>query len=98
MGIYKEQNRMRQDNSRTPGNRQNGLGIHQEFRNEPGVHKEWWGSVKFWLYPPFWIWGCSNTLIQECNDGLSVIEKAALIVFFGSHHMEVDMYIALQEE
>jgi len=49
VGIYKEQNRMRQDNSRTPGNRQNGLGIHQEFRNEPGVHKEWWGSVKFWV-------------------------------------------------
>jgi len=47
VGIYKEQNRTRQDNSRTPGNRQNGLGIHQEFRNEPGVHKEWWQSVKF---------------------------------------------------
>ena len=47
VGIYKEQNRMRQDNSKTPGNRWNGLGIHQEFRNEPGVHKEWWGSVKF---------------------------------------------------
>jgi hypothetical protein len=43
VGIYKEQNRMRQDYSKTPGNRQNGLGIHQEFRNEPGVHKEWWG-------------------------------------------------------
>jgi hypothetical protein len=25
----------------------NGLGIHQESRNEPRVHKEWWESVKF---------------------------------------------------
>jgi hypothetical protein len=25
----------------------NGLGIHQESGNEPGVHKECWGSVKF---------------------------------------------------
>ncbi|KAF8236759.1 hypothetical protein L208DRAFT_1375888 [Tricholoma matsutake] len=37
-------------------------------------------------------------LVQECDDGLSVMEKAALIVFFGDHHKEVDMYIALQEK
>ena len=25
----------------------NELGISGNIRNEPGVHKEWWGSVKF---------------------------------------------------
>ena len=37
-------------------------------------------------------------LVQEHNDGLSVMEKAALIVFFGSHNKEADMYIALKED
>ena len=36
-------------------------------------------------------------LVQECDDGLSVMEKAKLIVFFGNHDKEVDMYIALEE-
>jgi hypothetical protein len=34
-------------------------------------------------------------LVQACNDGLSVMEKAMLIVFFMDHGKEVDMYIAL---
>ena len=37
-------------------------------------------------------------LVQERDDGLSVMEKAALIVFFGNHDKEVDMYIALKED
>jgi hypothetical protein len=37
-------------------------------------------------------------LVQERDDGLSVMEKAALIVFFGDHHKEVDMYIALKDD
>ena len=37
-------------------------------------------------------------LVQERDDGLSVMEKAALVVFFGSHDKEVDMYIALKED
>jgi hypothetical protein len=36
-------------------------------------------------------------LVQERDDGLSLIEKANLIVFFGSHITEADMYIALQD-
>lgn len=37
-------------------------------------------------------------LVQERDDGLSVLEKASLIVFFGSHHKEVDMYLALKDD
>ena len=37
-------------------------------------------------------------LVQERNDGLSVMEQATLIVFFGSHEKEADMYIALEED
>ena len=36
--------------------------------------------------------------VQEHNDGLSIMEKATLIVFFGSHDKEADMYIALKED
>ena len=36
-------------------------------------------------------------LVQERDDGLSIMEKAGLIVFFGSHEKEADMYIALDE-
>ena len=36
-------------------------------------------------------------LLQECDDGLSVMEKATLVVFFGSHVKEADMYIALED-
>ena len=36
-------------------NGRNGLGIHQDFRNEPGIHQEWWGSVKF---SPLLFWHC----------------------------------------
>ena len=31
-------------------------------------------------------------LVQERDDGLSISEKAALVVFFGSHSKEADMY------
>ena len=34
-------------------------------------------------------------LVQARNDGLSVMEKATLIVFFWDHDKKVDMYIAL---
>lgn len=37
-------------------------------------------------------------LVDERDDGLSLSEKAALIVFFGSHHREVDMYLGLQND
>lgn len=37
-------------------------------------------------------------LVQERDDGLSVMEKAALIIFFGSHRAEVDMYLALKDD
>lgn len=37
-------------------------------------------------------------LVQERDDGLSISEKAALIVFFGNHNMEADMYIALKDD
>lgn len=37
-------------------------------------------------------------LVQERDDGLSLMEKASLIVFFGSHDKEADMYIALKED
>ena len=37
-------------------------------------------------------------LVQERDDGLSILEKAALVVFFGSHSKEVDMYIALKDD
>lgn len=36
-------------------------------------------------------------LVQECNDGVSIMEKASLIVFFGDHHKEVDMHITLED-
>ncbi|KAF8222296.1 hypothetical protein L208DRAFT_1381900 [Tricholoma matsutake] len=36
-------------------------------------------------------------LVQAHNDGLSVMEKATLIIFFGDHDKEVDMYIALDD-
>jgi hypothetical protein len=36
-------------------------------------------------------------LVQERDDGLSLMEKAALIVFFGNHSTEADMYIALDD-
>ena len=36
--------------------------------------------------------------MQEHDDGLSVMEKAELIVFFGNHDKEVDMYIALEKD
>ena len=36
-------------------------------------------------------------LVQERNNGLSIMEKADLIVFFGSHKKEADMYIVLDE-
>jgi len=36
-------------------------------------------------------------LVQAHNDGLSVMEKAMLIIFFGDHDKEVDMYIALDD-
>lgn len=36
-------------------------------------------------------------LVQERDDGLSLDEKARLIVFFGGHDKEADMYIALKE-
>ncbi|KAF8804214.1 hypothetical protein BYT27DRAFT_7243939 [Phlegmacium glaucopus] len=36
-------------------------------------------------------------LVQEYNDGLSVMEKAALIVFFGDHPREVDLYVSRLE-
>jgi hypothetical protein len=34
-------------------------------------------------------------LVQARDDGLSVMETAVLIIFFGDHDKEVDMYIAL---
>jgi hypothetical protein len=37
-------------------------------------------------------------LVQERDDGLSVMEKASLIVFFGDHNKEVDIYIALKDD
>ena len=37
-------------------------------------------------------------LVQERDDGLSISEKAALVVFFGSHSKEADMYIALKDD
>jgi hypothetical protein len=36
-------------------------------------------------------------LVQLRDDGLSVMEKAALLVFFGTHSKEADMYIALED-
>ena len=36
-------------------------------------------------------------LVQEHDDGLSLMEKAALIVFFGTHSTEADQYIALDD-
>jgi len=36
-------------------------------------------------------------LVQERDDGLSLMEKAALIVFFGTHSTEADQYIALND-
>src|ERR1700678_3604350 len=36
-------------------------------------------------------------LVQERDDGLSLMEKAALIVFFGTHSTEADQYIALDD-
>ena len=36
-------------------------------------------------------------LMQERNDGLSLMEKTALVVFFGGHDKELDMYIALDD-
>jgi hypothetical protein len=36
-------------------------------------------------------------LVQERDDGLSILEKASLIVFFGKHNTEADMYIALED-
>ena len=37
-------------------------------------------------------------LVQVRDDGLTITEKAALVVFFGTHNKEVDMYIALEED
>ena len=37
-------------------------------------------------------------LVQECDDGLSVMEQAQLIVFFGDHNKEVEMCIALEDD
>jgi hypothetical protein len=37
-------------------------------------------------------------LVQERNDGLSLTEKANLIVFFGNHVKEADMYLALNDD
>jgi hypothetical protein len=37
-------------------------------------------------------------LMQERNDGLSLMEKTALVVFFGKHDKELDMYIALNDD
>jgi hypothetical protein len=37
-------------------------------------------------------------LVQERDDGLSLMEKAQLIVFFGDHNKEVDIYIALEDD
>lgn len=37
-------------------------------------------------------------LVQERDDGLSILEKAALIIFFGTHATEADMYIALNDD
>lgn len=37
-------------------------------------------------------------LIQECNNGLSLIQKGALIVFFGERQKEADMNIALKDD
>jgi hypothetical protein len=36
-------------------------------------------------------------LVQLRDDGLRVMEKAALLVFFGTHSKEADMYIALED-
>ena len=36
-------------------------------------------------------------LVQERGDGLLVLEKVALIEFFGSHNKEANMYIALND-
>src|SRR5271168_2064505 len=36
-------------------------------------------------------------LVQERDDGLSLMEKATLIVFFGTHSTEADQYIALND-
>ena len=36
-------------------------------------------------------------LVQECDDGFSLQEKAALIVFFGSHTKKADMYLTLDD-
>ena len=36
-------------------------------------------------------------LVQESDDGLSVMEKARLIVFFGTHNREADIYTTLED-
>lgn len=37
-------------------------------------------------------------LLRERDDGLTITEKAALLVFFGKHNKELDMYIALKDD
>ena len=37
-------------------------------------------------------------LVQERDDGLSVMEKARLIVFFGNHNSEADIYTTLEDD
>ena len=47
----------------------NGLGLLRNFRNEPGVHQDWWGSVKCCPRPPP---GCVSEVSifgQPCSEG-----------------------------